>query len=399
MDLRSILRPQPLPGLVALILGALLLASCQGQDIGTLRQKLRASMGIKTDPNAKKSIRETKLALEEDRAARTEKQEKGRGRLMGEVNLEEEESDLDDEIDASEDGLDPKGGKDKGEAEGRGRAVRPTVAGISKCPEGTTLAGAAPPKGYGQWCERNGGFFGRSVRIGPFMRWHPNGARSVQGNFVNGKPEGVFTNWHPDGRKAQETGYKGGLLQGSSIKYNKEGKKIFEGTFLAGAKHGRFLYFTRSGSPKSEGSFRSNIKEGVWTIYNAQGKPRSKITFRDGKKEGRAELFHPDGTMQSSGNYQDAKPVGLWTTYFRGGGKKSEGSYINGEKHGTWSFYDRSGAVTRSITYTEGRAQQDEKAAPSKKQRSAKKGRGRDREPPPRDPPVYEEAEEDFKEL
>ncbi len=401
MDLRSLKTSSTPPKLAVMVLAAMVLASCQGQDLGAIRQKLRAAMGIKIDPSANRSIKETKLALEEDRKGLGDKDEKGRGRLMREEDLDDEDSEPNSKVKPRKDDSATEAestNSGKGE-KGAGRAVRPTVAGISKCPDGTTLAGAAPPQGLGQWCERNGGFFGRSVRIGPFLRWHPNGARSVQGNFANGKPEGVFTNWFPDGRKAQETGYKGGLLHGTSIKYNKEGKKIFEGTFNAGVKNGRFAYFTRSGSPKTDGSFRSNVKDGMWTTYNQTGKPRSKISYREGKKEGRAELYYPDGSMQSAGNNQDAKPAGPWTTYFRGGAKKSQGSYTNGVKHGPWTLYDRSGAVMRSITYVEGRAQQEERAASNTKPKATRKGRGRDREPPPRDPPLYEEAEEDFKEL
>ena len=383
MDLEALKNRPALLKFGALVVAGLLVVSCQGKDLTAFRQKMKASMGIKGEKQTDRSVSATKLALEEDAPP---PEEKGRARLMRETDSGGDEpekavatKELEKDSDVS-------------------KSVRPTVAGIAKCPEGTTLAGAAPPQGLGQWCERNGGFFGRSVRIGPFMRWHPNGARSVQGNFVNGKPDGLFINWYPDGRKAQETGYKNGLLQGTSVKYNKEGKKIFEGTYNAGTKHGRFHYFTRSGSPKSEGSFRNNIKDGLWTIFNQQGKPRSKITFRDGKKEGRAELFYPDGMLQSSGAYQDAKPTGMWVSYFRDGGKKSQGSYVNGEKQGVWSFYDRTGAVTRTVTYVEGRAQEEERPATAKGKQS-KRGRNRERDLPPRDPPVYDEAEEDFKEL
>ncbi len=55
---------------------------------------------------------------------------------------------------------------------------------------------------------------GMVIRHGPFKEWHPNGQRSVEGQYDHGKQVGRWTYWDENGKKTADRQYKDGQLIG-----------------------------------------------------------------------------------------------------------------------------------------------------------------------------------------
>jgi hypothetical protein len=77
---------------------------------------------------------------------------------------------------------------------------------ISSCPEGASLAGAAPPAGSALWCQLPSG-----SRHGHYLRWYPSGKRAEEGEFLNGKKNGRWTEFYEDGSERERTLWRRGV--------------------------------------------------------------------------------------------------------------------------------------------------------------------------------------------
>ncbi len=94
------------------------------------------------------------------------------------------------------------------------------LANSKKCPPGTKLAGAAPPNGTEQWCERQD-----AVKEGPYIAWNDNGQKMYEGEYINGNRIGLWTYWHENGLKDCEAEYKDGILHGRWSSWYESGLK------------------------------------------------------------------------------------------------------------------------------------------------------------------------------
>ena len=74
------------------------------------------------------------------------------------------------------------------------------------CPDGAELKGAPPPDGTEIWCEKDVG--GVPVKDGAFVVYNLSGARMIEGNYHDGKREGVWHRWDPNGFKQWTDVYK-----------------------------------------------------------------------------------------------------------------------------------------------------------------------------------------------
>ena len=79
---------------------------------------------------------------------------------------------------------------------------------------------------------------GTSVDHGTFQRWHDNGKKEYEANFVLGKKEGTTIRYHRNGRKATQQEYLKGERHGPSASWNEAGVKVKEENWAEGKPHG-----------------------------------------------------------------------------------------------------------------------------------------------------------------
>lgn len=58
---------------------------------------------------------------------------------------------------------------------------------------------------------------------GKFIRWYPNGSKSMEKSFQRSKEHGNCTHWYENGLKSSEVNYKNGEYHGWKIDYDKKG--------------------------------------------------------------------------------------------------------------------------------------------------------------------------------
>lgn len=86
------------------------------------------------------------------------------------------------------------------------------------------------------------------VRHGKLLGWHPNGSKSVEGEFVNDLPVGQFQWWYASGQL------------------------LCEGAFDDGAKSGTWAWWHPNGMKMLVGDFDRGDQVGVWSHWSAEGK-------------------------------------------------------------------------------------------------------------------------------
>jgi antitoxin component YwqK of YwqJK toxin-antitoxin module len=85
------------------------------------------------------------------------------------------------------------------------------------------------------------------VRHGMLVGWHSNGAKSVEGQFLNDKPVGQFQWWYPSGQLQSKGVYEDGLMTGTWAWWYPNGMKMLLGDFQQGEQAGLWSQWTAEG--------------------------------------------------------------------------------------------------------------------------------------------------------
>ena len=123
--------------------------------------------------------------------------------------------------------------------------------------------------------------------------WYKNGQKRSEGNFKDGKMDGLWITWS-DGRK-----WGKGLL------------KTGEVNFKDGKQHG--------------------LENHIWYPYY-NGQKMWEVNYKDGKKDGTFIGWDEEGLKLVEENYKDGKPEGLWIKYKRDGTESSRETYKDGKR-------------------------------------------------------------------
>lgn len=100
-------------------------------------------------------------------------------------------------------------------------AAARTVGATFSCPDGSSLLGAAPPKGEELKCVNSEGKLD-----GPYRHWYPNGQLMESLNYKQGKQHGEQRAWWPNGQL------------------------MMEGTSIKGKRYKTFKYWDINGNPR-----------------------------------------------------------------------------------------------------------------------------------------------------
>jgi antitoxin component YwqK of YwqJK toxin-antitoxin module len=152
---------------------------------------------------------------------------------------------------------DPRAG---GADEATAAASSAPVMGLD-CPEGTTLEENVRDDGIERWCDRKG------VQHGPYVRYHLDGSRAVQGAWNENQEDGTWVWWHDNGEEAARGRYIRGRQSGSWTWYWSNGNRSREGDYLQGREAGTWMAWYESGRKREEGLFHNGVKNGAWSYY------------------------------------------------------------------------------------------------------------------------------------
>jgi antitoxin component YwqK of YwqJK toxin-antitoxin module len=106
---------------------------------------------------------------------------------------------------------------------------------------------------------------------GKFIQWHENGNKEFEGEYKEGKMEGIWIEWHANGTKLNEGEYKEGKEEGKWIQWCENGTKCLEGEFKGGKMEGKWIHSYKDGKIKIEEEYKEGKREGKWIKWDYNG--------------------------------------------------------------------------------------------------------------------------------
>ncbi len=125
------------------------------------------------------------------------------------------------------------------------------------------------------------------------MRYHPNGIKQSQENYVMGKLNGPSTEWDARGNLVTRENYVNDTLEGEVTQWYDSGKRQVEGHYLHGKFEGRWLYFDQLENLIGEGIFRQG--NGSIRSWNDEGKVIRTAEYKDNEKNGKEIWYDNKG--------------------------------------------------------------------------------------------------------
>jgi len=86
-------------------------------------------------------------------------------------------------------------------------------------------------------------------------QYYPEGALSMQGDYLNNKRSGTWKSWYEAGTLWSEGSFENGKREGSGIVYHPNGQKHIEGAYAEGKRTGVWRSWDETGELISEQTF------------------------------------------------------------------------------------------------------------------------------------------------
>lgn len=188
--------------------------------------------------------------------------------------------------------------------------------------------------------------------------YYPNGIKSSEGNFRNGKPDGYWKTYYENGLIKSEGNRKNFELDSLWKFYNDSSALILTINYANGKKNGLKTTY-RPGETMTE-IYTDDVKQGNTTYYYPDGKVKLTIPFVDGLEQGIAKEYAPDGTVITYMEYKKGFMVsrerinrkdrnglrqGRWKIFFPSGAVQLDGVYRDDKKNGYFKEYDENGQL------------------------------------------------------
>ena len=114
-----------------------------------------------------------------------------------------------------------------------------------------------------------------------------NGQKMSEGNFKNGKPDGLNRGWHINGKQSIESNWNNGTLNGLQVAWHKNGQKM------------------------SEGNIKDGKEDGVLMFWHENGQKIREENYKDGKGDGLQRGWHENGEILREANYKDGELISV----------------------------------------------------------------------------------------
>jgi antitoxin component YwqK of YwqJK toxin-antitoxin module len=202
--------------------------------------------------------------------------------------------------------------------------------------------------------EREGNFTD-GKREGLWEFYHENGQLQERGNLKDGRVDGLWETYHDNGQLNQKGNYKDGKQEGLWEYYHDNGQLSQKGNYKDGKREGLFEFYHENGQLQERGNFKDGEGVGTWEFYHDNGQLSQKGNFKDGKQEGLWEFYHDNGQLSQKGNYKDGKQEGLWETYHDNGQLSQKGNYKDGKQEGLWEYYHDNGKLSQRGNWKNGK--------------------------------------------
>lgn len=151
-----------------------------------------------------------------------------------------------------------------------------------------------------------------------------------------------------NGRKTGKWVFKGKDHPSSTYQ---DDLKTEEGNFINGRKEGIWIRYHRDGkTPKLKGNYRNNRPEGFYIRYHRNTKKMEEATFIQNKYKGACVRYFNNGKIAYKGNYNNSgQESGTIQYFFKNGELQLEYSAKNGKPFGTIKHYYKNGSLKYEV--------------------------------------------------
>ena len=205
-----------------------------------------------------------------------------------------------------------------------------------------------PKRSKGRYYYNNGNYYegdlSDNIPDGKGILYLSNGEIKYEGNFVNGKKQGLGTYYFDKDFYVIESGEKLYFRKGD----------YYKGQWSNNAMNGKGTLYLKDGSVKYEGDFVNNKLTGKGKYYFKTGGYYIGQILNN-KQHGKGIMYDENGNKIFEGNYIEDKKEGEGKYYFR------DGSYCcatfkNNKVHGKGQLYNGNGILMDKLNFIDGNA-------------------------------------------
>ena len=129
-----------------------------------------------------------------------------------------------------------------------------------------------------------------------------------QGNYLNGKREGIWSEFHPNGLLKSATSYVNGIREGLYVELNQGGQMTKRFFYHNNIRHGEFKEFNYS-TVKEERMYNMGKLEGLVKVYYDGGKIMEEGAYQNGLREGISKWYDQNGNVTITYEYKNGELV------------------------------------------------------------------------------------------
>jgi antitoxin component YwqK of YwqJK toxin-antitoxin module len=178
--------------------------------------------------------------------------------------------------------------------------------------------------------------------VGYWRYYGEDGLLRDEGEFVDGKKNGLWTNYYSSGKIASRGTYTNDEPTGAWEYFFEDGSVNASGEFMEGKKNGYWKTLSAGGKLRSETTY--NKGSGEYREYYPSGKLLRKGNLVDEKRQGKWEYYYEDGKLEGTCEYDKGK--GTYYGYFPSGNLQTKGTLEDDLKTGTWEIYENDGTLS-----------------------------------------------------
>ena len=149
-------------------------------------------------------------------------------------------------------------------------------------------------------------FQGKPFTGKSFGFYHKSSQKRVEGNWKDGKKQGLWTHWHINGQKAEEQNFKDGIWHGPLKRWHDNGQIKMDENFKDGAIVGLATNWYRNGQQANEINYKVGLMLSV-EVWKPNGEKCSNTTLKDGN--GVLVIYNDDGTEKIRATFMDGVMV------------------------------------------------------------------------------------------
>lgn len=198
------------------------------------------------------------------------------------------------------------------------------------------------------------------LRHGPYVTYDRNGATLSEGQYVDGKLDGV-QRINQEGGARTEVIYVNGKRDGVERSWHPNGQLAIEAPWVNDAQEGSVTFYSEEGVVQATVPYYNGKIEGVQKTWYEDGKPQGEETYRNNALNGVSQFFLPNGDIYMKFNYVDGKMNGVQLWNYPSGGKQREATFSQGIPNGPWKEWNEAGELIRDEMYDMGELVKPEK--------------------------------------